>query len=83
MIPVRDVKRITSSKRVPEMNLLKDPRRLRLTVIILIIASGLSVVLCETFGGLNLPRNLILTLRTVFWTAAICYFWLRLTKRIG
>ena len=83
MIPVREVKRITSSKRAPKMNLLKDPHRLRLTAIILVIASGLAVVLCETFGGTNLPRNFLLALRTVFWTAVIGYFWLRLTKRIG
>ncbi len=64
------------------MDLLKDPRRLRLAVIILVIASGLAVVLCETFGGSNLPLNFRLTLRTIFWAAAIGYFWLRLSKRI-
>jgi len=65
------------------MDLLKDPRRLRLAVIILVIASGLAVVLCETLGGPSLPRNFRLTLRTIFWVSVIGYFWLRLSKRIG
>ena len=64
------------------MDLLKGPRRLRLTMITLVIASGLAVVLCETFGGPNLPWNFRLTLRTIFWVAVIGYFWLRLSKRI-
>ncbi|MBN2288322.1 MAG: hypothetical protein JXQ83_03245 [Candidatus Glassbacteria bacterium] len=65
------------------MNLLQDPRRLRLYMITVVIASGLAVVLCETFGGADLPRSLQGTLRTVFWVAAIGYFWLRLAKKIG
>jgi len=64
------------------MNLLKDPRRLRLAIIILVVASGLAVVLLETLVKASIPRNIQLALRTVFWASAICYLWLRLSKKI-
>ena len=65
------------------MKLLKDPKRLRMAMILVVIASGLAVVLCESFFRAILPRNFLLVLRTVFWAAAIGYFWLRLSKRFG
>jgi hypothetical protein len=63
------------------MNFMKKPPRLRLVAIYVLIASGLAVVLCETYGGSYFPRNFFLTLRTVFWLSVIVYLWLRLSKK--
>ncbi|MEA2062834.1 MAG: hypothetical protein U9P14_03975 [Gemmatimonadota bacterium] len=64
------------------MPAIKEPRRLRWIIIVSLIASGLAVVLCENYGGELFPRSFLLGLRTVFWSAAVCYLWLRLAKKI-
>jgi hypothetical protein len=49
----------------------------------LILASGLTVVLTETGAGFSLPREISLTVRTVFWLSILAYFWLRLFVKLN